>query len=45
MQPPAGKGMLSLVDRGVVLRLAIGGGLLTLAINAIGLASVLHASL
>ena len=41
MQPPAGKGMLSLVDRGVVLRLAIGGGLLTLAINAIGLVSPL----
>ncbi|MDZ4761723.1 MAG: ATP-binding cassette domain-containing protein [Alphaproteobacteria bacterium] len=36
-----GGGMWALIDRGVVLRLALGGGLLTLVINAIGLVSPL----
>lgn len=34
---PSGKCMSRLIDRGAVLRLAIGRGFLTLAINAIGL--------
>ena len=38
---PSGKGMSRLIDRGAVLRLAIGGIFLTLVINAIGLVSPL----
>ncbi|OYX45726.1 MAG: hypothetical protein B7Y90_18495 [Alphaproteobacteria bacterium 32-64-14] len=41
MQATSSKGVWHLVDRAAVLRLGIGGGLLTFAINAIGLVSPL----